>query len=124
MTRFAALPIVLALAGCATPGVTPGVRQVGVGDCHERQPHGPYRLQLVDGPVLVTGSFAEGKKEGVFTFFSTGGTKVAEIPYSGDVKNGTILRWYSEFAYREAAGRPKLEAEYTNDAANGHKRSW
>jgi antitoxin component YwqK of YwqJK toxin-antitoxin module len=108
------------LGGC----VSPGVRQVGLGDCRDGIRHGSYELQVIDGPVVATGSFVDGKKHGVFTFYSTGGTKLAEIPYSNDAKSGTIRLWYSELAFPEAAGRPKLEVEYKLDLADGLKRSW
>jgi len=108
------------LGGC----VSPGLRQVGLGQCEDGVRHGGYQLRVVDGPVIATGSFVDGKKSGVFTFYSTRGTKLAEIPYADDVKSGTIRLWYGDSAYPEAAGRLKLEAQYTNDVANGQKQTW
>ena len=119
MRRFA-VPLVVALAGC----ISFGVRQVGLGDCRDGIPHGSYTLQIVDGPVVATGHFVEGKKHGVFVFYSQGGTKIAEIPYAGGAKSGTVRMWYSEYAYPGAAGRPKLEIEFANDLADGRKQSW
>ena len=104
--------------------MSPGLRQVGLGQCQDGIRDGWYKLQVVDGPVIATGSFVDGKKSGVFTFYSTGGTKLAEIPFADDVKSGTIRLWYGEFAYPEAAGRLKLEAEYVNNLASGQKRTW
>jgi antitoxin component YwqK of YwqJK toxin-antitoxin module len=120
MSRFATLLTMVSLAGC----VSPGVRQIGLGDCQDGIRHGSYKLQVVDGPVVATGSFVDGRKHGVFTFYSTGGTKLAEIPYSNDAKSGTIRLWYSEFAYPGAAGTLKLEVEYTSNHADGRRRSW
>jgi hypothetical protein len=120
MPRSLALIPVLMLVACAAHYVP----QVGIGDCQAGMRHGPYKLRVVNGPTVATGFFVDGKKHGVFTFYTTGGTKVAEIPYANDAKTGTIRLWYSEFAYPDAAGRLKLEVEYKDDVANGHKRSW
>ena len=120
MNRFAPVLAIATLAGC----ISTGVRQVGLGECRDAVRHGSYKLQVIDGPVIATGSFVDGRKHGVFTFYSTGGTKLAEIPYSNDAKSGTIRLWYGEFAYPDAAGRLKLEAEYTRNLANGVKQSW
>ena len=120
MRPFAALLAMLTLAGC----VSPGVRQTGLGQCQDGIRDGWYKLQVVGGPVVATGSFVDGTKHGVFTFYSTGGTKLAEIPYSNDAKTGTIRLWYSEFAYPEATGRLKLEAECTSNLLDGRKRTW
>jgi antitoxin component YwqK of YwqJK toxin-antitoxin module len=120
MNWFIAVVVAGALAGCAAPRV----QQVGLGDCLNGKRHGPYTLQVVDGRVVVTGDFVDGRRDGTFVVYTTRGTKVAEIPYAKGAKTGTIRLWYGDFAYAEAAGRPKLEAEYANDVANGRKRSW
>lgn len=119
-SRFASLLALVALARC----ISPGAPQVGVGDCRDAVRHGSYELRVVDGPVVATGTFVDGREDGVFTFYTTRGTKIAEIPYSDDAKSGTIRLWYGELAYPDAAGRLKLEAEYARDLANGLKRSW
>jgi hypothetical protein len=120
MRQFGVILLLGALTGC----VSSGVQQVGAGKCKGHLRHGPYKLRIVDGPVVVSGDFVKGKKHGLFTFYTAGGTKVAEIPYRHDEKNGTIRLWYTELAFPGAAGRPKLDAEYKSNLENGKKQSW
>jgi antitoxin component YwqK of YwqJK toxin-antitoxin module len=119
---LASLALALAAtSSCATPGL---VTQVASGECRAGVPHGRYELRGVDGVLSVEGAFADGEKQGVFHFYTTRGTEIAEIPYERNQKHGTVRLWYGELAYPDAAGRPKLQGAYANDRLDGTKESW
>jgi hypothetical protein len=94
-----------------------------VGTCREGLPNGAYELRMPDGRLRAVGAFAYGKKTGTFIFWTTGGARVAVIPYDSDARNGTVALWYAG-AGDWIEGERRLEARYVDDRRHGITRSW
>jgi hypothetical protein len=93
------------------------------GSCRDGQPHGNYELRDAGGAVRVVGAFNRGKRTGSFLFWSSTGTRIAQLPFEDDVLSGTLALWWPA-AGKDAEARPKLEATYVHGKLAGTKRSW
>ena len=49
---------------------------------------------LLDECVRAEGSYKDGKREGLWTWFSKSGAKQREVVYKGGKKDGVLTRWY------------------------------
>lgn len=94
-----------------------------VGQCRDGVPNGAYELYSLDGRLRVVGAFAQGRKTGTFIFWTSGGARIAVIPYDADAKTGTLARWYIATDGRSEAGH-RLEAPHADDRLHGIKRTW
>jgi antitoxin component YwqK of YwqJK toxin-antitoxin module len=95
------------------------------GYCRDGQPHGAYELRAASGQLRAAGAFANGKRTGSFLFWSSGGARIALLPFDHDRLAGTLALWYLPAASeRMGEGRPKLEATYVAGKLSGMKRSW
>ncbi|MFO1317076.1 MAG: hypothetical protein U1F58_15895 [Burkholderiales bacterium] len=117
LTRIAAAFAALAAAVASAQDLTVD------GSCRDGQPHGAYEVRGPAGAVRVVGAFAKGRRTGSFLFWSSGGARVAQLPYDDDVLSGTVALWYAP-AGRSGDVRPKLEASYLHGRLSGLKRSW
>ena len=116
----------LALAGCAyVLAVAPALAQphTVVGQCRAGAANGGYELRMPDGRLRVVGAFTQGRMTGTFIFWTTGGARIAVLPFDNDAKNGTVALWYAAPEGHVEAGR-KLEAPYVEDRPHGVTRSW
>jgi hypothetical protein len=93
------------------------------GSCRDGQPHGAYEVRGPDGTARVVGAFARGRRTGTFLFWSSGGARVALLPFDDDALSGTVTLWHAP-AGRAGDVRPKLEAVYVRGQPSGEKRSW
>ncbi len=93
------------------------------GSCREGQPHGAYELRTASGQVRVVGAFNRGKRTGSFLFWSSDGSRIAQLPFDEDVLSGTLALWYLP-SPKQLAATPKLEAVFANGQLSGVKRSW
>lgn len=84
-------------------------------------PDGAYALVLASGVEQVTGTFSQGRKNGVFTIFHSSGEKVAELPYRLDALDGTVRLWFTNAVGGNAR---KLEARDVAGVLDGEKLSW
>lgn len=118
--RLAAV-VALALASQCSFAATPDY--VVTGNCRDGQPHGAYELRMPDGTLRVSGAFARGRRTGSFIFWSSGGVRIAHLPYDDDALSGTVALWYSAGGPRSDP-RQKLEAVYAHGRRAGGARSW
>ena len=94
-----------------------------VGACRDGVPNGAYELYQPDGRLRVVGAFSLGRRTGTFIFWTGDGARIGVIPYSDDVRRGTIALWHTtRGSGREL--RPKSEAPYVDGKLHGIKRSW
>jgi hypothetical protein len=93
------------------------------GSCRDGVPHGAYELHGPRGQLRVAGAFSNGKRTGSFLFWSSNGSRLAQMPFEGDVLSGTLALWYLPGGGVKEA-RPKLEAAYVKGRLTGPKRSW
>ena len=93
------------------------------GSCRDGALHGAYELRGGNGQVRVVGAFSRGKRTGSFLYWSSSGTRIAQLPFDDDVLSGTLALWYSP-GDRRGEARPKLEAAYVAGKLHGRKRSW
>jgi hypothetical protein len=122
-TARATLCAALCALAIAPAGGTLAQEFTVVGQCRDGAPHGAYELRMPDGRVRVSGAFNRGKRTGTFLFWSSGGARLALLPYEDDALNGTVALWYLATDPR-AEPRPKLEAAYVMGRLSGTKRSW
>lgn len=82
-------------------------------------PQGVFTLYK-GGQPLVTGTFENGRKEGVWTLWDARGIKIREITYRNGLKEGTFGGWYSSFAPDESAkGKVLYEGRFSADRLDG-----
>lgn len=110
----------LAIAAAASAGAQDYAIE---GSCRDGALHGAYELRGGNGQVRVVGAFARGKRTGSFLFWSSSGTRIAQLPFDDDMLSGTLALWYSP-GDRRGEARPKLEAAYVAGKLHGRKRSW
>lgn len=118
-----ALALVAGLALNATTAPAATATYVVTGQCRDGRPHGAYELRMPDGQMRVAGAFNRGKRVGTFLFWSTAGVRIALLPFTDDVLDGTVALWYSTGNARSLP-RPKLEATYAAGRPAGSVRSW
>ena len=115
------LTLVAGLALATAPDVAAQALIVD-GNCRDGQPHGFYQLRNANAQVLVVGAFNKGKRTGSFLFWSSDGSRLAQLPFEGGTLSGTLALWYP--AIGNKASRPKLEAVFVDHRLSGIKRSW
>jgi len=93
------------------------------GSCRDGRSHGAYELRGPGGEVRVVGAFNRGKRTGSFLFWSSSGSRVAQLPYEDDALSGTLALWYPN-PDRSGNPKPRLEAVYAGGRLSGIKRSW
>jgi antitoxin component YwqK of YwqJK toxin-antitoxin module len=91
--------------------------------CRDGMPHGAYELRSANGRLRVTGAFNRGRRTGSFIFWTSGGTRVAHVPYDEDQVSGTLSLWYADAALG-AEAQQKLEAAFSAGRRHGLTRSW
>lgn len=91
--------------------------------CRDGAAHGAYELRAADGQLRVAGAFNRGKRTGSFIFWSSGGVRVAHIPYDEDQVSGTLSLWFLQ-TYPRGDPAPKLQAAFAAGHRNGESRSW
>jgi len=116
-----ALLIGVTLAALASPAVAQEFAVTA--HCRDGQPHGAYELHGPNGVLRVAGAFNRGKRTSSFIFWTSGGVRVAHIPYDEDRLSGTLSLWYSE-ARPGRDPQQKLQSVYTEGRRNGTTRSW
>ena len=89
-------------------------------ECLGTVPHGSYELVLPGGTTQVVGAFADGHRDGVFTFYRSSGETFAEVPYVNDRVSGTVQLWYGP---EYGSGR-KLITRYFEGQLNGRTKGW
>ena len=122
-TNARRIRLTLGVCVCAVAGAAPAQPYLASGQCRAGVPNGGYELRTPDGRLRVVGAFAQGKKTGTFIFWTSGGGRIAVLPFDNDARTGTLALWYLAPDDRSEAGR-KLEAPYVDDQPHGIKRSW
>jgi hypothetical protein len=117
VTRYVLSAALLLQASCASLGTSYHVRA----ECDGAVASGTYELILPDGTVQVAGSFAEGHRSGVFTFYRSSGEKIAEVPYIRDQISGTVKLWYGP---EYGSGKRKLITQYLEGQLDGRTDGW
>ena len=113
----------LAVCACAAAGAALAQPYIARGQCRAGVPNGGYELRMPDGRLRVVGAFAQGRMTGTFIFWTSGGARIAVLPFDNDARTGTLALWYVAPDGRSEAGH-KLEAPYVDDQPHGIKRSW
>ncbi len=119
-TRLAGLA---ALLLSLLPGASLAEGYSAVGACRGGVPNGAYELRADDGTLRVAGAFAQGRLTGTFIFWTSGGARLAVVPFDNGARNGTVATWYAAPGATVEAGR-RLEAPYVDDRPHGITRSW
>lgn len=115
--------LMLGVCACAGAGAALAQPYLATGQCRAAVPNGGYELRMPDGRLRVVGAFAQGRMTGTFIFWTSGGARIAVLPFDGDARTGTLALWYVAPEGRSEVGR-KLEAPYVDDQPHGIKRSW
>ena len=122
-TKARTLRLALGICLCAVVTEVPAQPYLATGQCRAGVPNGGYELRMPDGHLRVVGAFAQGRMTGTFIFWTSGGARIAVLPFDNDARTGTLALWYLGPDGRSEAGR-KLEAPYVDDRPHGVKRSW
>ena len=77
-------------------------------------PAGDYRFVNSQGSTEAQGHFIGGKMDGLWVFWTSDGTKVAEISYDHGVRSGPFRLYYSSFLDSRSAGKLKAEGRNQN----------
>ena len=122
--RAQTLGILTLLAGLALVSAPHVAAQALIvdGNCRDGQPHGSYQLRNANAQVLVVGAFNKGKRTGSFIFWTSEGSRLAQLPFEDGTLSGTLALWYPPIGGKEP--RPKLEAVFVDHQLSGTKRSW
>lgn len=83
---------------------------------------GPFELYTPNGQIQQKGTFANGKKKGIWKYWESTGIKIAEIEYKNGEPNGPIRLWYGSFINSgQSAGALKLEGKFHKGSYDGKK---
>ena len=118
---------VACLAACATRAPIPDASSelhAEVAFSADGVPQGSYKLYDASGRLYATGEFVNGRREGLWTFWDPGGTKVVAITYHAGIKEGPCRMWFGSLAFPKLAGRLKLEVTFSKNRQEGLKRTW
>ncbi|MGD9762352.1 MAG: toxin-antitoxin system YwqK family antitoxin [Candidatus Binatia bacterium] len=121
------LVVIACGAACAAPRpveVIPSALAAKVEYSADGLPNGSYKLYDATGRLYADGQFVGGRREGTWTFWDAASTKVVEMAYSGDRKNGRCRMWYGAFAYPKRAGNIRLDVPFSADQQHGTRRTW
>jgi hypothetical protein len=102
------------------PVSSPANYQVRV-DCLDGAVSGRFELVLPNGTVEVSGSFTDGYRKGLFTFYRSSGEKISEVPYNQNRISGTVRLWYGP---EYGTARKKLTAQYHDGQPEGTTEGW
>ncbi|MEO8487282.1 MAG: hypothetical protein ABI585_13205 [Betaproteobacteria bacterium] len=111
--------IALALFGAGAFAETFDVR----GSCRDGYAHGVYELRGSAAALRAQGAFNRGLRTSSFIYWTSGGVRVAHIPYDEGIVSGTVALWYAQ----SRGTRPpqqRLEAAYAKGQRHGITRSW
>jgi hypothetical protein len=123
LTNARRIRLTMGVCVCAVAGAAPAQPYLAIGQCRAGVPNGGYELRMPDGRLRVVGAFAQGRMTGTFIFWTSGGARIAVLPFDNDARIGTIALWYLAPDGRSEAGL-KLEAPFVDDQPHGIKRSW
>jgi len=91
----------------------------------EERPHGPYVLYDRNGKVLARGMFENGHREGIWTFWSAQGDKLANTTYLKGLKEGPWHLFYRPESPSTAVEvRTRFEGTFAADQLDGEMISY
>ena len=82
-------------------------------------PSGSYRIYDPRNRLMLEGTLASGKKDGVWTAWSSKGDKLYELLYRQDVLNGPILMWFGSSYVSKARGHLMLVGSFLDGVYDG-----
>lgn len=85
---------------------------------------GSYRLYNSREALQASGQFKDGRRDGVWTFWDSQGSKIVELSYERGMRQGGYHMWYGSFAYPTSTGNRNIEGEFLGDREHGKKWSW
>lgn len=89
------------------------------------KPHGPYKIFDLSERLRGQGTFQNGRKEGLWSFWGSKTIKTVELSYRNGLKEGPCRMWYSAFASDFAdPGTPKLKVTFVSDQMHGEHVGW
>lgn len=86
-------------------------------DSHGSRRHGPYRLETLEGQVLIEGSYSQGSQAGSWRVFSGSGQLQSVMNFEDGRKHGVLRRYH-------ANGTIALEEHYEQGVLDGPFASW
>ena len=116
------LTVALALAAAAATATAAETLSVR-GACRDGYVHGVYELRDAAGRMRVQGAFNKGLRTSSFLYWTSGGIRVAHVPYDEGAISGTVALWYEQSA-PNSPPRQKLEAAYAGGERHGPSRAW
>lgn len=117
MKYFAILASAVLLAGCAT--AKSQFRGEGARDS-QGKPIGAWTLyHVANNGVMGKGSFISGNPEGLWVFYDSAGTKIAELNLKNGNLNGSYRFYYTSFGDQNAKGKLKTIGSAKDGSLSG-----
>lgn len=120
--RFILLCLILCLG--VAPGLNaqanaakapPEVRGTKVNGAYD----GPVEIWLSTGVKQAAGKFNQGQPDGVWTFWDSGGTRIAELTYRDGTFAGNVISWHGTAAGPRDRGKLRLRGSFMDGMWHG-----
>lgn len=93
-------------------------------ECKGAIPHGGYVVESAAGAVRIEGRYADGLREGEFSFFGADGGRLILLPYSNGLIDGTVKAWHAPGAKEGVDPGLKLVSDISAGFIEGRYRTW
>lgn len=102
-------------AQATAPKAPPEVRGSKVNGIYD----GPVEIWLATGEKQAAGNFNQGQPDGVWTFWDTGGTRIAELTYRNGSFAGGVNAWLGTAAGPRDRGKLRLRGSFMGGMWHG-----
>ena len=93
-------------------------------ECVNEKAQGPYAVKTQSGQVRISGHYADGSRDGDFTFFDPEGNRIILLPYRNGFIHGTVTAWHSDGSDAEPEPQLKLVSDIEGGFAIGRYQTW
>ena len=80
---------------------------------------GPVEIWLPTGVKQAAGKFNQGQPDGVWTFWDSGGTRIAELTYRDGTFAGSVISWHGTAAGPRDRGKLRLRGSFMDGMWHG-----
>lgn len=92
--------------------------------CLDDKAQGAYEVKARSGQVRISGHYADGSRNGDFTFFDPDGNRIIVLPYRNGFIHGTVTAWHSVGSGADPEPQLKLVSDIEGGFVIGRYQTW
>lgn len=93
-------------------------------ECVNDKAQGSYEVKTQSGQVRISGHYADGGRDGDFTFYDQPGNRIIVLPYRKGFIHGTVTAWHSARSGAGSEPQLKLVSDIEGGFVIGRYQTW